>query len=114
MTGEMAGIASIHLWGFFDANGKPRQPDGAAPSDLTPYHHHRLIERNVAHFGGTIANLRTTRTLDGLLVGTEFETPERADGSAARMWHQIVQPREPWRDPTLRPSAGQSPSDGDA
>lgn len=42
--------------------------------------------------------LRVTRTLDGWLVGTEFETPSR--DAAARMWHQIVQPQQPWPIPS--------------
>lgn len=95
-------VASIHAWGFFDAKGTPKRPSGMAPSDLSPYHHHRQVERNVRHFGGTITNLHTTSTLDGLLVATEFVTPARE--GCKPMWHQIVQPAEPWPDPTRRES----------
>lgn len=87
-------IKSVHLWGFYDEAGNPRQPDGAAPSDLSVYHHHKQVESNVVRCGGTIAQLRVTRTLDGWLVATEFETPAR--DKAARMWHRIVQPSEEW------------------
>lgn len=89
-------VASVHLWGFYDDEGQPRLPDGAAPSDLSPYHHHERIASHVAYFGGSVTSLRVTRTLDGDLVGTEFETPPR--GGAARMWHRIIQPQREWPD----------------
>lgn len=89
-------VASVHLWGFYDDDGRPRFPDGAAPSDLSPYSHHQRIADHVAHFGGDVANLRVTRTLDGRLVGTEFDTPPR--GNAARIWHRIIQPQSEWPD----------------
>jgi hypothetical protein len=95
-----ATVQSVHIWGFFDDDGGRRLPDGGAPSSLSPYDHFCRVRRNVHHFGGELDDLRTTRTLDGWLVGVEFETPERKDGKAARMWHVIAEPRSPWGDPT--------------
>ena len=96
---EMGTIQSIHICGFYDDQGGPRLPDGGSPSMLSPYEHYRLIERNVSHFGGHITERKTTRTLDGWLVGVEFVVP--AHGDAAAMWHRIAQPREVWADPTI-------------
>lgn len=95
------GVGSVHAWGFFNVEGERMPISGIAVSDLSPYHHHRQVERNVTHFGGTIVGLRVTRTLDGLLVSTEFVTP--AHDATARMWHVITKPSEPWPDPTRRP-----------
>jgi hypothetical protein len=96
----MTDVRSVHIWGFFDADGMRRLPDGGAPSNLTPYDHFVIVRRNVHHGGGELADIRSTRELGGWMVAVEFETPERPDGHAARMWHVIAEPRTPWPDPT--------------
>lgn len=85
---------TIHVWGFYDDAGNPRKPDSAAVEDATPYAVHRAVEANIIRHGGTIAHLRTTRTLDGFLIGTEFEAP--AHDNTARIWHKITRSDDPW------------------
>lgn len=84
----------IHVWGFFDEEGHPKTADGAAVSDVSPYSTHLNVVDNVARHGGDVSNLRVTRTLDGWLVATEFETPPRE--GADRMWHRIAFANDPW------------------
>ena len=84
----------VHIWGFYDDAGHPRQPDSAAAEEGSVYATHKAVEANVLRHGGNITDLRVTRTLDGLLVGTEFDVP--AHGGAARLWHRIIRSSEPW------------------
>jgi hypothetical protein len=87
-------IRSVHTWGFFDDDGKPRRPDKSAPSRMTVHEHHVQVISNITRHGGTITELRTTRTLGGWLVGTEFVAP--AHDQTAAMWHTITEPAEVW------------------
>lgn len=85
---------TIHMWGLYDVDGNPCTPSGASVTERTVHATHKAVEENIARHGGVLADLYSTRTLDGWLVATEFDVPDHE--GADRMWHQIAQAREPW------------------
>lgn len=88
---------SVHVWGFFDGNGRPLLPDGVAPSISSPFEHWERLVRHLAHFDTEITEVRTARTIGGgEFIAVSFETGER-EGCAA-MWHIVQRPAEPWPD----------------
>ena len=98
---------TIHAWGFFE-NGCPRTPDGIAVSAESPHDAFARIRANITHHGGLNTNTRILRTLDGWFIGADWETPEREDGSAARMWHKVSREADSWPMPTTVLPPGQT------
>jgi len=94
---------TVHAWGFFK-DDRPRTPSGIAVSAETPHDAFARIRANITHHGGLNTNTRVTRTLDGWFLGAEWETPQREDGSANRMWHVVTQESESWPMPGLSES----------
>lgn len=84
----------IHIWGFYNEDGTPRLPDKAAAENRVAVNVFKYVRENLEAHGGTIENLRVTRSLDGWFVGCDFDVP--AHGKAAHMWHRIVTTSEPW------------------
>lgn len=87
----------VHVWGFYDEAGRPRKPAGVALSEGTPHETFVGLRSHLLHHGGELVDLRTTRTLDGWLVGVEFDVP--AHGGAATIWHQVLTTSEAWPVP---------------
>lgn len=92
---------TVHAWGFYK-DGEPRMPDGISVSGETPHDAFSRIRANITHHGGLNTKTRVVRTLDGLFVGAEWETPERDGGSVAHMWHKVMREGDPWPMPPMR------------
>lgn len=89
-------LKTAHIWGFYDPEGNPSTPAGVSISTETPYETLCRLRRHVLHFDGDIEGLKTTRTLDGWMVGAEFDVPER--GAAACIWHRVMRVQDAWPD----------------
>lgn len=84
---------TVHVWGFFNEDGTPRKPTGAAASDTSPLATWTNLESHLSHFGHPIDTCR--RTYCGSdLIGVELETA--ADAECAAMWHTITLADAPW------------------
>lgn len=85
---------TVHMWGFFDEEGRPCTPNGAAVSWESPAVVTNRVLSNVEHFGAEVVDRHTTRTLDGWCVGANFVTLPRE--TAAQMWHRIERASDDW------------------
>ena len=92
---------TVHLWGIYDGDTQ-RSVDGVAVCEGSVFETYETVVANITHHGGDIIGHSTTRLLGGWLIGVEFESPARADGRAARMWHRIVRATDPWPAPEPR------------